>query len=479
MGVKVLINGSETEVIGYSYTEEATPVRGGDSSGSVGTFSVDIPSRGMNPAVMYQVPVSLTDSQYGSVQGSVDSITRSDDGGTLNLKCVANTADVAVFNITAIPFAGTLRGAIDYYISLGDGALEFTIPASIGDLSVAFMGWTGELWYHLKQLAVAFRLEIALVSGTIVFRTPGGLTLSPSRSETRDVEIGDNNLADKAEMYWYKTAPITNGPVYPPHKDLETAQTYSIPAGEETEIVLQLAASVSYVQQPVFRETVSPTWFSQSNISLTTESGAPVTYGQWSRGGGHARVEIQDDDTTVKLIIRGPTGTGGTTFRLAVAATTTHAEYSSIRLAGTGVTFRKLRVEVPTGVKPGHASSEMAPTEDNIFVNNAGRAWDLCTSLALQYSTSDISSSLSVPKLGLESTFGIAPGGRYYDPVSGQFFRARSATYTRAGIAINAELATNHFDSADMYAGMTYDQVQAMHAGKTYTRVQMEGVTRG
>ena len=479
MGVTVTVSGEIVEVESYEIQEEATPILGGDTYGSVGSFSVSLPVGELNPVTLYQADVVISDPQYGSIEGSVDSISRSDDGATLKLDCLARTGDLAIYNIVAEPYSGTLHGALEYYLDLADTNLKLLTPMGIASTPVAFMGWTGELWHHLKKLATAFGLEIALLDGRIVFRHPRTLEIDHWRVDSTSVDIGDNNLADKAELYWYKTSPVTNGSVYPPNKDLEHAQTYSIPGGEETAIILQLGASVSSIQQPVFRETVSPDWFSGSNISLTTENGSRVTFGDWVRGGGAARVEIMDDPTTVKLIVRGPSMPGATTFRLGVAATTTHKEYSAIRLSGTGVNFRRERVEVPTGVKPNSASSEMAPTEDNIFVNNAGRAWELCTSTASQYSISKVTAQFSAPTLGLGATFGRAPGSRFYDKISGHFFRIRSVTYNRGSIKVSADVDTLHSDAAKMYEGMTYAQVQALHEGKTYGRVMMEGSPRG
>ena len=478
MGVTLTIGGQEVHPTSYSISEEATPILGGDTYGAVASFDLTVPVGELNPVVLYQASVVLVDDQYGSISGHVDKVTRSDDGATLSLGCLARTARLAAYNVTAPPHVGTLFTALQSYLILGDATLAWTMPNDMKTIPVAFIGWTGDLWLHLKELAVAFGLEIAFNKGYVEFRRPRGLVLSDDWVESRSVDIGDNSLADKTELYWYETSPVTNASVYPPNKDLEHAVTYSIPAGEETEIILQLETSLSSVVQPTFRETVTPTNFSQSNISLTKEDGSRVTFGDWMRGGGAARVEIMDDPTQLKLIVRGPTGPGTATYRLAVASTNTHREYSSIRIVGNGVAFTKNRVEVPTGVKPNYASSEMAPTQENIFVSNAGKAWDLCTSNARAYATAAVSASFSAPYIGNPEPLGVVPGGRFYDTQSRQWYRARTVTYDRGLIKVSADLDTTHADTADMYAGKTYAQVQAMNAGKTYTRVMLDGTTR-
>ena len=51
MGVKIVIDGRDYEVASYSVSEDSTPLDGGDSSGSVGTFSISaiIPDPALAP----------------------------------------------------------------------------------------------------------------------------------------------------------------------------------------------------------------------------------------------------------------------------------------------------------------------------------------------------------------------------------------------------------------------------------------------
>lgn len=468
----------EVEIKDYSISEEATPVWGGDTYGAVGSFSVNIPQAEIFQGSLYQSNVVLTDPQYGTIAGHIDKISRNDNDGTYALECLARTAKLAVYNITAPPHVGTLFTAIQSYLILGDATLAWKMPDDMKTLPVAFPGWTGDLWNHLKQLAVAWDLEIAFSQGFVEFRRPRAITLSDEWTANAKADIGDNRLADAAELYWYRTYPISNASVYPPNKDLEFAQTYSIPAGEEAEIVLQLDASVSSVVQPTFRETISPTWFSGSNISLTKEDGSRVTNGDWYRGGGAARIEIMDDPTKLKLIVRGPTGPGTATYRLAVAATNTHREYSSIRIAGNGVGFTRERIEVKTGVRPNYASSEMAPTQDNLFINTASKAWDLCASHARLYSKATVSCTFSAPRVGVEKPLGLTPGARFYDKKSCQWFRVRSVDYSFDLINVSADLDTLLTDANAMLSGITYAQFKTMNAGKNYGQLMLDGVTR-
>lgn len=476
MSVDFSLNGKDRQVISYSITEEATPRSGGDSSGAVASFEVTIPSGSVRPTALNRSRVTLTDDQYGSMRGYVDSAARSDDGGTVTLQCISLQGGLAVYNVTAPPMSGTLGSVVRRYMDLGDPTLDFAMEVGAATRVVAYIGWTGELWYHLKMLAVANGLEVSFSGNVVTFRTPGEFAISDEWREKGSANAGDNDTADAVEGYWYKTSAVTNGSVYPPHRDLESVGTQMVPAGVETEFMLELATSLTSVQQPVYRERIASTWFAGSNISLMKEDGTPVTVIEWDRGGGAARVEIQDDPSRVKLIVRGPTNVLGTTnFRMTTKAGV-QTEYSSLRLQGSGVHFDRRYISFDTGVTPGRASSEMAPTYDNIFVTDLSRASDLLLSFSVSVSTPKLDYSADAPRFGRPTYLGQVQSARLFDEESGHFFRTRQAKFSPSTVSISSDYDTRHSDLDGTYAGMTYDQVQAKHAGKTYAQVMMEGI---
>mgnify|MGYP003600163466 CR=1 FL=1 len=480
MGVTVSVNGTSVESISYTIRESSTPVTGGDSSGAVSTFDVVLPATAVSPLTLHRASVQVTDPQYGTIFGEADSVKLSRDGHTRTISCVSTTGHLSVFNVVADAFSGTLTQALSYYIRLGHPTVKWSIPSAIGNRAVAYIGWRGDLWYRLKQIAIAQDLEVVLIGDTVTFRTPRSVTLPFQNYGSADLDVGDGDPAERAEMYWYRTSAVSNASVYPPYRDLESPQIHSVPAGEETEIMLQLSVSLKSIDQPVYRETITPDWFEGSAISLYTDSGSRISHAEWDRGGGSVRAEIQDDASQVKLIIRGPTYAEGGflrggSLRLAVPAGKSNLEYTSIRLRGTGVQFQKELIEVPTGIPKGLASSETTPTDDNPFMTSPGRAYELCTSLAAA-SGARLTAQYSGPTLGIPNGLGIAAGGRFYDSQAGQWFRSRQNNYTREGVSVSGDLDTTHADMASVYEGLTYAQVQALHAGQTYDQVRLKGL---
>ena len=80
-----------------------------------------------------------------------------------SVSCTSTSGELAVFNVVAKPFNGTLSAALEYYIRLGHPTIAWSIPSGIGSQAVSFIGWTGELWYRLKQIAIAQSLEVVLL----------------------------------------------------------------------------------------------------------------------------------------------------------------------------------------------------------------------------------------------------------------------------------------------------------------------------
>ena len=478
MGVIVSVAGKIVEPISYGITEPSTPVIGGDSSGAVPTFQVTLPATEANPLILYKADVSITDSQYGTIRGRVDSNKLSQDGYTRTVSCTSTSGELAVFNVVAKPFNGTLSAALEYYIRLGHPTIAWSIPAGIGSQAVSFIGWTGELWYRLKQIAIAQSLEVVLLGDVVTFRRPRGVQIQNEHVTSSDLDVGTNDLAERAEMYWYTTSPVVNSSAYPPYRDLESPQQYSVPSGEETEITLQLSVSLSSIVQPTYRTDISPTWFEGSAICLYTDSGAQISQAEWDRGGGSVRAEIQDDPTQVKLIIRGPTFAeggfmSGGALKLVAPAGKTHREYTTIRLRGTGVLFSKNLLSMPTGVPTSLATSETTPTDDNIFVTSANRAYDICATLSAAYSYPQVTAAFETPK---PTPLGVSSGARFYDAQAGHWFRSRQNSYNRGTVGISGDIDTLHSDLSASFIGRSYQQVQDANAGLTYEQVRLKGL---
>lgn len=439
MGFKVTIGGYDFEAEDYTVTEEATPLAAGDSQGSTGTISITlqpndpdafavipptdqdvygdriygdgvwgftsgeaIPQRPLNTGwgQVFQYgtlwfvdkDVKLADSRKGFTLGQVISASRSDSGGKVTITCATKLYDLNVYGVQAGPFVGTLRDAFIYYLSLANYDGDYFIDDSVGTRPVVFPGWTGELWFHLKEMAVSQDCDISLVSGVILLRPIRARIATRGRDIDRTYEIGGGTLAQSVEVYQYNSKAITNQLVYPPGGWKPETEVLNVNAGEEAEYVLELSASVSSIQQPVMLTSVASDYSASSVYTVVANDGLPVSFAAWSQNGGSVEISIEPDTTSLRVKLRGamnlPTTSGdaATNFSLALASDTTGNRYSTLRIVGSGVSFDKQKLTVRTTVPPSKTATEVGVTVDNIFISTLNDAYRAGTRAAKRFS---------------------------------------------------------------------------------------------
>lgn len=447
MGVRILVGGYSFEATDYSVDEAATPLAAGDSSGGVGTISLTIPRpdpdatvgapvadkyafglgpfgeepfggygrpgwywvNKFGPDILLDKEITLTDSRRGYTLGFVNSVSRSDDSGTLSISGQSRLSLLNVYGIQAQPFAGTLEQAFEYYLSLANVDTGLLVDDEIADRQVVFPGWNGELWYYLKQMAVAQDCDISLVSGVILLRPIRARVASRGRDIGRTRDLPAANLAQAVEVYLYNNRVITNELVYPPGGWNEEVEVLNVNAGETAEYTLELSASVSSIQTPTFQTFVGPTDDSASVYTVIANDGLPISQAAWEQNGGSLKVEINPDTTTLKVTLRGatklPTATGewATNFSIALASDFSGNRYSTLRIVGSGVAFDKVKKRIRTGVPASRTATEIGVTIDNPFISTVDDLYRAGTRAAKAYAgpTPALSGNiLSINRLG-------------------------------------------------------------------------------
>lgn len=429
MGFRISIegtNGAEPtpyEALDFSVDEAATPLAAGDSSGQVGTFSVTIAtptlagsSRSINsllqsigPSYFIGHDVRIFDSKKGFTLGTIDSADVSRDGGTTTFSGTSRTGELNVYGIQAQPFIGTLGQAFDYYLGLGGIDTDLFVDDAISSRAVIFPGWEGELWFHLKQMAIAQDCDISLVSGIVLLRPIRTRVASNNRETSRSVSFSTSSLAQSVEVYQYNNRAITNKLVYPPGGWSSDVEVYNVNAGETSEYTLPLSASVSSIQTPVMQTFVEQNYSASSVYTIVADDGLPVEPSAWTAFGGSLSLTINPDTSSLNLILVGaiglPTssGTTATNFSVALGSDTTGNRYSTLRIVGTGVAFDKQKKTVRTGVPASKTATEVGVTIDNPFISTTNDLYRAGTRAAKLYSgavPSLTSSVISVNRRG-------------------------------------------------------------------------------
>lgn len=391
MGTRITIGDWPFEADSFEVEEQATPLAGDDTSGSVGRITFAIPSpdpdltysvnlgaqavQTFGPDILLDRQIRLSDSRRGFTLGVVTGVSRQDNAGTISVTCSTRLEVLNAYGIQAQPFIGTLGEAFDYYLGLVGVTLDIFTDPAIASRPVVFPGWTGELWFHLKQIAVAQDCDLSLVSGVILLRPIRQREATRGRDISRDRALAPPTLARAVEVYQYNNVPIVDQLVYPIGGWAPEVEILNVNAGETAEYTLELSASLSSFQTPVHTTFVSQEHDTSSVYTVVANDGFPVNEVAWRSRGGEVIFTLQEDTQSIHVTLKGATGlpltSGGpaTNFSLALGSDFTGNRYSTLRIVGTGVRYTKEKKRVRTGVPDAKTGTDVGVTIDNPFIS--------------------------------------------------------------------------------------------------------------
>lgn len=491
MGVRVEVGNYTFEAESYSVSEESTPLAAGDSSGGVGNVTFTIPEpdpdlrgapsgtlsefkgfqdtgwkriRDFGPDILLDEPVRLVDSRKGFTLGTIQSARRDDLSGMLTFTASSRLGILNAYGIQAQPFVGTLQDAFEYYLSLANITTDLSIDNSIKDRWVVFPGWTGELWYHLKEMASAQDLDISLVSGIILLRPIRARVATRGRDIDRSREYPTPTLAQSVEVYLYNNREIVNELVYPPGGWHEGVEVLNVNAGETAEYTLELSASVSSIQTPTMTTWVADEHSWSSVYTIVGNDGLAVNPTMWSRMGGSLKVEILPDTKTLKVTLKGATGiptTSGeaaTNFSVALGSDTTGNRYSTLRIIGTGVAFDKQKKRVRTGVPASRTGTEVGTTIDNPFISTVDDLYRAGTRAAKQYSGLALGLTGSVVALNRLGDSGTSSYPKYSTVEASLYSTLGTPTYATVDAHYSSQSAHTYGEVREYWFSLVRDE---------------------
>lgn len=490
MGTKIVVDGYAIPVHSYSITEDSTPLAAGDTSGGTGLLSVDLlepdaylemtqdtgmkwlRDKGRN--VLLDKIISFTDTRWGSLSGRVTSAQRS-GRGTIQISCMTDLNQLNAYNVQSQPYDGTLGGLLTYYTSLASLPAP-TVDGALASRPISVPGWTGELWYHLKMLAVAQNFEIALVDGDIVVRQLRQRDIRKGMETANGGGTPVPTLAQSVEVYQYNNLAITDELVYPPGGWTPDVEVLNVNAGEIVEYTINLSASVSSIVTPTMEEFVDPAESSASVYTIVANDGLPVTPAMWDARGGVLKVRINPDTRSLTVRMRGatkiPLATGGeaSNFSVALGSDATGSRYSTLRILGTGVSFDKQKKTFRTGVTPQQSGTEVGVTIDNLFLSDKNQTYRAGVRAAVAYAgpVPTLNTSVTQAFPTGETTLGRLNGSRTVDPETARPYRVRTASVDPSGVSLTYEDDLLHDDQEAFRLGRTYLEVEGDRDGLTY-----------
>lgn len=489
MGAKLVINGYAFPLRDWQVTEESTPLAANDTSGSTGllTATVNAPDLGLEYVqatgmkwvrdfghnILMGKDVTLTDTRWGTLPGRISSVSKPTPA-TIQITATTDLNRLNIFNMTVQPYSGTLSGFLTLIFTRAGFTDPPAIDFSLASKPVIVPGWRGELWYHLKMLAQALEFDISLVNGVINVRRLRQRTLTNVTNTARGDQLDVSTLARLVEVYQYQSYAITNSLVYPIGGWTPETEVLNVNAGETAKYSLPLSASVTSVQQPVIQESVAPGFGASSVYTIVANDGLPVVPSMWTARGGSLDVSINLDTRTLTVRLRGatkvPLASGGFATNFAVALSSGDGvQYSTLRIVGTGVAFKKTKRTFRTGLRSSQTETQIGATIDNPFLSTGDQVSRAGVRAAVNFAgpVPGLSKTMTTPLPG-ETALGNLTGARVNDKETARPYRMRSAQSTPGGATIQFEDDLTFSDVEDFHIGKTYGEVEAVRAGLTY-----------
>ena len=536
MGTLIQVDGKVKHAGRYRISESSMPLAGGDSSGSVGTIELDLQDEsGVTPFLMMEGRIDFIDTNRGSTVGTVRNVRR-------NLTSafpvtISGDTRLGDFNIEvqASPFSGRLEDAFGYYCALANIDSGIVVDPALRDRQVAFPGWSGNLWNHMKMMATGITADLNLVSNNVVLRPVRQFTAIADRAIDASPEVDGTSLALKQEVIWYDTERVTSGLIYPAGGWNPEVRVLSVNAGETAETTLDVPNSIFAIDQPVAVNSVTPEYDASSVYTVVGDDNITIPAQQWLDYGGSLSVAISEDTNSLIVTITGATGLvqlNGQpmkTFRIAMSAGTGDSTYSTLRIVGDSIQLNQKSIIIPTGVEEWRTGQEFAPTIDNPFINSMEDAFSAGVRGARRHSgkTFSISSTVTaVNRRGQRGTanyppysyaqsiwgggtygdvddgnagktygaiqgefyelvqddfdnqvFGNIVGARYFDRSSARWYRVRDSTTEWGQMSIEGDDDTLLSDVQARFSGETYGDVNAHFAEVSYYEANLMGLS--
>lgn len=482
-----------------------------NESPSVSTWTYNQPSSDLvsqlGASLLIGQPYTLTDDRKGFTTGVVAE-ARMSPGGLLDISGVTDLDQLNSYNVVARPsnlsdypgLSGTLSEVVHYYAALAGVPYVWVDPA-VANRAVSYPGWTGETWFHLKQLASVHGCEISFVAGVPVFRPVRGRVTEPGRWTSKSVTLPQPDLAQSVEGYNQNIRDIRGE--YVVHPDIGDGTVFSVRPGESETFTIDIPASI----------------YRLSSVSavFTREDGRGLTWDQ-----ARVDVEINPRNSRQIFVTMAPPATLNTE-RVYIGRIINDERVPGLYIQADGVSLDPRLVSYRTGVDPSRTGTTVGTTLDSPFlgdadstrsalaqaaamraapkpqlsgsVTNINRRGDsgipdfvsyvdaqtlLDIAVAPGFTYDDLLSFTSTLERGdtyralmsLLNTgtsqdyrfqeFGNVAGSRIWEPETRRWYRIRSATITPfeiQGIQAEDDLLLQEFVDPWESAGMTYDDI--------------------
>ena len=499
-------------VFSYSYSEEVTSIDPSSSNGGTSQLNASAIATDKSQFLINN-DAELTDSESGTVSFQVKNVS-------INAGAVAITGDTLMSRLnvtrTAGPVGGepgtpaTLLDAITYYCSLVGIEPQFDdlLNEDLDLVPVNYIGWTGNVWEHLKMLCSAASaslvdnapIEMYFSNNDLRFRY--ALTRTVDFSELKSehsISVDAFDASKSVGVYNYNTSYGVNKVFYEEsnyaeNADPETAfkssinDTMQVDAGKTIKKRFKIDASLSAVNQPVCVETITrvpPSPYADGGLGEYVVVGSdelPIQPSEWNALGGKLTVSITENPNEIEITITAPDSvTMPTADNPATEVTNAPYKigaeldtYPAFWLTGTGVFFNKKEQKFLTGSPDSYTASDEAPVVDNPFISDLHSLSNAGIAAAQTYCGPAVTVSRSVGKPG---TFGATIG--LTERIDDNRFRYESASYSPSSVQLSGRMYTSINEFDENWTDVTFADFDAATANLKFSEFTVAPLTKG
>lgn len=378
MAIEVEIQGSgrfaghKSNINSYSYTEQSTPHMIGDETGGVGDISITVGDNSNEAIVLYRDGMILTDPDYGTVSGRVDSLTSTDGVATLSA-----ISRLGFINVTGKiePGTVTLRDLFRSIFTAAGITADVAFSPAIPDTQVIMPGYEGDLWIFLKNACSAYQLEVTLINNIVYVQPIRQKILTIENVSTSGYSVFDSELAQSFNVAYYNYSDETDALAYPRGGWTLETPVYQVATNETVVFDIPVNAYLTSIVPPIPQDTVAKNYAGPLSVyAVSGNDGLPIPAAAWTDFGGNLTAELVQNGTVIQVTITGMDFESLSPFSIGLSDGAT--QYSTLRIVGDGVFYDRQLLNISTGLTPAITPTEVGVEIDNKFIDTLQDAYD-------------------------------------------------------------------------------------------------------
>lgn len=410
--------------------------------------------------------LSATTDEEGRVTNRVSTWNGAVDGSTSTQSLVS-----------VIPEKGynaTQGNYFRYLCSLVDVPNPVVDP-EFDAISVAYPGWTGNVYNYLKEFLVAIRAEVAVQNGTVVLAKPRARTIPAECIVQYSTSIDSTMSSQFVQVYDQGTHWGVNELAF------RATTEYQVERDGQTYVSI---TTPHFIDTPNNPECVwnfnEDTLGGDGQYSVLDSQGLMVEPDWWRQQGGRVTVETVPSEPNRLLIrIYGPRADADGYLGPYKLSRQPSQTLPALDITGSGVFIEKKLITLRTGVQPSQTATEFGSVIDNPFFVNRSIAGTRGMDAACQAAGPRVTFNATISNVPEYSgqEFGFIPGCRVR--FNDNIFRINQVSYGLDRITVSGEADMTFGDLDDQfsysfadferdYGNLTFGQFDALMVGKTF-----------